>query len=325
MKNLRLVSAVLISFALGIVASRVVLDKGIEKPRQAEMAHEEEAATELSLSKESQELIDLKTAKTRLSVFKKSISVFGQIAQDAKTSVHVVSPVTGALIDATAQIGSFVKKDEILCVVSKINGETSLHEVKAPIAGIVIGAFAKVSDRVDTVSSIYTIADLTKLWATFEVYEKDIAEIKLGQKVSARSLAYPDQVFAGEIIFISPRVDETSHTIKVRAIVDNKDMMLKLGMFVSGDIISEGREKYLSVPADAVQTIGDDKIIFLKTGDNKFAIRKIKIKAETKEDVFIDDISSQEENAQIKEGDEVVVTGAFLLKSELLKGELEGE
>lgn len=325
MKNLRLVSAVLIAFVLGMVVSRGVLNKGAVKDSEVETRHEEEAAEELSLSKESQELIDLKTAKTRLSVFKKSISVFGQIAQDAQTSVHVVSPVTGTIIDAKAQIGSSVKKDEILCVVSKINGETSLHEVKAPIAGIVIGAFAKVNDRVDTVSSIYTIADLTKLWATFEVYEKDIAEIKLGQKVSARSLAYPDQVFEGEIIFISPRVDETSHTIKVRAIVDNKNMMLKLGMFVSGDIISEGREKYLSVPADAVQTIGDDKIIFLKTGDNKFAIRKIKIKAETKEEVFIDDVSPQGENTQMKEGDEVAVSGAFLLKSELLKGELEGE
>ena len=325
MKNLRFVSAVLIAFVLGMGVSWSVLNKDTEKPYQAETRPEEEAVAELSLNKESQELINLKTAKTRLSVFKKSISVFGQIAQDAETSVHVVSPVTGTIVDAKAQIGSSVKKDEILCVVSKINGETSLREVKAPIAGIVIGAFAKVNDRVDTVSSIYTIADLTKLWATFEVYEKDIAEIKLGQKVSARSLAYPDQVFEGEIIFISPRVDETSHTIKVRAIVDNKDMMLKLGMFVSGDIISEGREKYLSVPADAVQTIGDDKIIFLKTGDNKFAIRKIKVKAETKEDIFIEDVYSQEENTQMREGDEVAVGGAFLLKSELLKGELEGE
>ena len=113
--------------------------------------------------------------------------------------------------------------------------------------------------------------------------------------------------------------------LKTRVIVDNKDMMLKLGMFVSGDIISEGGEKYLSVPADAVQTIGDDKIIFLKMGDNKFVIRKIKVKAETKEEVFIEDVPGQEENAQIKEGDEVAVGGAFLLKSELLKGELEGE
>lgn len=325
MKNLRLVSAVLIAFVLGMAVSRSVLNKDIEKPRQAETALEEEAAAELSLNKESQELINLKTAKTRLNIFKKSISVFGQIAQDAQTSIHVVSPVTGTIIDAKAQIGSSVEKDEILCVVSKINGETSLHEVKAPIAGIVIGAFAKVSDRVDTVSSIYTIADLTKLWATFEVYEKDIAEIKLGQKVSARSLAYPDQVFEGEIIFISPRVDESSHTIKVRAIVDNKDMTLKLGMFVSGDIISEGQEKYLSVPADAVQTMGEDRIIFLKTGDHKFVIRKIKVKAETKEEVFIEDVSSHEENTRIKEGDEVAASGAFLLKSELLKGELEEE
>ncbi|MEK6563679.1 MAG: efflux RND transporter periplasmic adaptor subunit [Candidatus Omnitrophota bacterium] len=324
MKNLRLVSAVLISFVLGIAVARGVLNKGVGKNSEADTRHKEEAA-ELSLSEESQELINLKTAITRLSVFKKMVSVFGQIAQDVQTSVHVVSPVTGTIIDVKAQIGSSVKKDEILCVVSKINGETSPYEVKAPIAGTVIGAFAKANDRVDTVSSIYTIADLTKLWATLEVYEKDIAEIRLGQKVSARAVAYPDKVFEGEIVFISPRVDETSHTIKIRVIVDNKDMLLKLGMFISGDIISEGEEKYLSVPADAVQTMGEDRIVFLKTEGNKFVVRKIKVKAETEEEVFIDNVSSQEETTRIKEGDEVAVEGAFLLKSELLKGELEEE
>ena len=122
MKNLRLVSVVLISFVLGIAVSQGVLNKGIGKDRAAETRPEEEAAEELSLSKESQELINLKTAITRLSVFKKKVSVFGQIAQDAETSVHVVSPVIGTIVDVKAQIGSSVKKDEILCVVSKING-----------------------------------------------------------------------------------------------------------------------------------------------------------------------------------------------------------
>jgi RND family efflux transporter MFP subunit len=257
--------------------------------------------------------------------FKKEISVIGQIAQDAETSVHVSSSVNGEILSMKAHIGSIVTKGDILCTISKINGETVLYDVRSPITGIVIGAFAKDKDRVDAVSSIFTIADLTKLWANFDVYEKDIADIKIGQKVILYSVAYPDKMFDGEIVFISPRVDESSHTIKIRAIVDNKDLMLKLGMFISGKIISESNEKYLSVPAHAIQDLRNKKVIFLKTSDQRFEKKEIKIKSETKDQAFIENISSQEKNAPIKEGDEVVIEGAFLLKSELLKDELEGE
>ena len=196
-------------------------------------------------------------------------------------------------------------------------------EIKSPVAGIVIGSFVKSGDKVDTVSSIFTIADLSKLWANFDVYEKDVAEVKVGQKVIVHASAYSDKTFEGKIVFISPRVDETSHTIKIRAVVENKDYSLKLGMFISGEIIFESNEKYLSVSTHAVQTMNNEKIIFIKAEDGKFVMKKIHIKTETAEEVLIDE--SSDESAQIKEGDEVVIEGAFLLKSELLKGELEEE
>ena len=264
----------------------------------------------------------------------------------------MVSPVIGTIAEAKAQIGSVVQKDELLCVVSKVNpvrepssltgvdggikppslmkalhpqqelgafsngvnGEASLHEVKAPTAGTVIGAFGKVGDRVDTVSSIYTIADLTKLWATLEVYEKDIAEIKLGQKAAVRTVAYPDRVFEGEIVFISPRVDENTHTIKVRIEVQNTNNELKLGMFVNADIVIESDAKYIVLPQEAVHIVDGKKIVFIKTADEKFEVRKVKIRDEADSTVAVYE--------GIKEGEAVVIQDGFLLKSELLKSKM---
>ncbi len=317
MKNLKLAAVILISFALGIALSLSVFNKG-KVDEHKEDSHKEEGHGEeesvLSLNKKSQELIDLKAKTVQLEVFKKNIAVVGQIAQDAQTSLHVVSPVIGTIAEAKAQIGSVVKKDEILCVVSKVNGEAALHEVKAPIAGTVIGAFGKMGDRVDTVSSIYTIADLTQLWATLEVYEKDIAEIKLGQKASVRSVAYPDQVFAGEIVFISPRVDENTHTIKIRVQVQNTNNDLKLGMFVNADIIIESEEKYIVLPQEAVHIIDGKKVVFIKTADERFEVKEVKIKDES------DGVVAVSEG--IKEGETVVIQDGFLLKSELLKSKM---
>ena len=317
MKNLKLALVILVSFALGIAISRGVFNKGKaderkEENHKEENHHEEDAS--LSLNKKSQELIDLKTKTVQLDVFKKNIAVVGQIAQDAQASLHVVSPVIGTIAEAKAQIGSVVQKDELLCVVSKVNGEASLHEVKAPIAGTVIGAFGKVGDRVDTVSSIYTIADLTKLWATLEVYEKDIAEIKLGQKAAVRTVAYPDQVFEGEIVFISPRVDENTHTIKVRIEVQNTNNDLKLGMFVNADIVIESDAKYIVLPQEAVHIVDGKKIVFIKTAEEKFEVREVKIMDEADSTVAVYE--------GIKEGEAVVIQDGFLLKSELLKSKM---
>jgi len=326
MKILKLLLIIIVSFGLGIAVSRDFSNKAAAKPEGDGAASDSrshkaekddeclEEAGELNLSEKSQKLIALKTAKAQLVMFNKKIPVIGQIAQDVETSVHVISPVSGEIIDTKAQIGALVNKDDVLCTVSKINGEAVIHEVRAPITGTVIGAFAKVKDRVDTVSSVYTIADLTKLLATFDVYEKDISEIKLAQKVMIYSVAYPEKVFEGEIMFISHRVDEHANTIKVRAFIQNSGNYLKLGMFINADIIIETDAKFIVLPQEAVQTINSKKVVFIKTTADKFEPREVKVQDENKEEVAL--------AAGVSEGEEVVVQGGFLLKSELLKSKM---
>ncbi|MEI8344870.1 MAG: efflux RND transporter periplasmic adaptor subunit, partial [Candidatus Omnitrophota bacterium] len=198
--------------------------------------------------------------------------------------------------------------------VSKINGETVIHEVKAPILGTVIGAFAKAKDKVDAVSSIYTIADLTKLLATFDVYEKNIADLKLAQKVMVYSVACPGKVFEGEITFISPRVDQDAYTIKARALIQNPENNLKLGMFINADIVIESDAKSIVLPQEAVHTINANKFVFVKTASDKFEAREVKIQDENKEEVAL--------ASGVSVGEEIVVQNGFLLKSELLKSKM---
>ncbi len=319
MKNTKLIIIILVAFAVGGAFTKIFFMKEVAATEKSEEEHKD-GSTEVELKAKSQELIGLKTSKVILTKLKKTIPVIGQIAQDAENVNHITSSKSGVIKECKAEIGSLVKEGDVVCLLK--TDETEL-EIKSPVAGVVIGSFVKVGDKIDTVSSICTVADLSKLWANFDVYEKDIADVKVGQKVTVRSSAYSDKFFEGKIIFISPRVDETSHTIKIRAVVENKDFSLKLGMFISGEIISESNEEYLSVPTHAVQTMSNEKVIFIKTKDGKFAMKKINVKTETAEEVLIDE--SIQEGVQVKEGDEVVIEGAFLLKSELQKGELEGE
>jgi len=346
MKIIKVLLIILLSFSLGIWSSRVLLKKKdmacatkVEDdckedvscaPKVEEECKEDascapksediqkdgdddhcEEENELALRKKSQELIGLKTMETKLSYFTRKVPVIGQIAQDPESSSYVTVPSSGVLTECKVKIGGTVTKDETICVIK--NGD-SLIEVKAPASGFVMSNSFKPGDKVDAVSSMHTIADLSNLWATLDVYEKDIALVKLGQKVSVKTIAYPGKTFQGEITFISPRVDEHTYTIKIRALIQNPDNLLKLGMFINADIFVESREEYIVLPQEAVQIIGEKRVVFIKTEEGKFIMRDVKVKDQTKNEIAIYE--------GLNEGEYVVVEGGFLLKSEFLKSEM---
>lgn len=271
-------------------------------------AHEK---NELDVGGESQALIGLKTEPARLSVFTNKIAVSGRVAQDPVASSYITPPVSGVITACRVRMGSVVQKGEVLCVVQGAGRST---EITAPIAGVVISDSFKTGETVDSVSSMHTIADLSQVWAVFDVYEKDVAAVCVGQKIAVRSAAYPDAQFPGEVTFVSPCVDAETHTIKVRALVGNTDYRLKLGMFVTADILVEAPGRYVVVPLEAVHVSGDDRIVFIKEGETTFEARKVTVYGQTATEAAI--------CAGICEGEAVVVGNSFLLKSEYLKSKM---
>lgn len=106
--------------------------------------------------------------------------------------------------------------------------------IPAPIGGVVIDKMATEGMYVQTGMAIYTIADLSRLWVIMDAYESDLAWIRFGQKVEFATDAVPGKTFSATVSFISPVLDEMTRTVKVRAVVDNPDDVLKPGMFIRG-------------------------------------------------------------------------------------------
>ncbi|MDO8602698.1 MAG: efflux RND transporter periplasmic adaptor subunit [Candidatus Omnitrophota bacterium] len=313
MKYAKLITVIIISFALGIIVSQTIIkrEKTLTHSEKEENCLECEDKIKLSLA--SQKAIGIETIAAKRSHFVEKIPVTGKISQDAEEIVHIVPPETGVIVECKVKMGDLVKKDDTLCVI-KHNGSETLIEVKTPIAGVVISDFAKEGEKADAASALHTVANLTTLLAAFDVYEKDISQILLGQKIIIRSVAYPQEAFEGEVTFISPRVDEDTHTIKIRAAVKNPHNLLKFGMFVNAEIMAESSEEFIILPQDAVHHLSGKRIVFVKAGDNDFQVREVVVTKESKESVAIED--------GIKEGEIVVTKDGFLLKSELLKAKM---
>lgn len=288
---------------------------GCEKtPRSHEGEHHEESGA-VHLKKESQELIGFEIVSVKKGKLESSIEVVGEIAKETENMAHITCPEVGTLRGYLANLGETVEKGTPVCVIETKTGQKL--EVSSPAHGIVLAQYLKIGDPVDSLTSIMTVADPDILRASFNVYEKDLAGIQLGQKVLVKSIAYPRKIFDGEIVFISPSVDEKTRTIKIRVNVKNEEHLLKFGMFVTGEILVSISEEVLIVAKEAVQRIEEKSVVFVpKEGEeDEFLVREVRVGRTAKDSVEI--------LSGVSEGEKIVGKGSFYLKSELLKGELE--
>jgi cobalt-zinc-cadmium efflux system membrane fusion protein len=200
-------------------------------------------------------------------------------------------------------------------------GEGSLAEfpLLAPMAGIVLSRSVSPGLLVQREDPLFEIADLSQVWAVVDVYEKDLGEIRELGEVEIRTDAYEGTVFMGRIGLIEPVLDEASRTAHVRVVLDNRSGKLRPGLFVTAAVPLRGASQVeaTAVPDGAVQKISGLPAVFVEIGPGQFELRPVEIGREAHGMVEI--------RHGLKEGERVVAKGAFVLKSELLKGSIAGE
>lgn len=285
-----------------------------EHGHEGERHEGEERGGTLHLAQVTQQALGMTVMPAEVKPLEQTLEVTGQIAQDTDRLAHVNAPEAGTLKEWLVTIGQQVEAQTPVAVVLSNPSGTSL-QVLAPRSGLVLGLYTNVGTSVDPLTSLMTIADLSQVWATFDVYEQDVALVQVGQRLEVRSVAYPDRVFPGKIVFVSPQVDQHTRTIKLRAQVENPDYALKLGMFVTGTLYIPTVEETLVVPHEALQRLKDERVVFVQRGPETFEARDVQVGTETGRQVEI--------LAGLNAGERVVAVGSFHLKAELLKGTLE--
>lgn len=123
-------------------------------------------------------------------------------------------------------------EDQLAAVASGGNVKDSVV-LYAPLSGTVIEKQALLGDTVEEGTSLYTVADLSTLWVQVKLIEADLAAVKKGMPVEITTLAYPGQIFYGNVDLIYPVMDVENRTVKVRVTVPNTEGHLKPGMYVN--------------------------------------------------------------------------------------------
>lgn len=196
--------------------------------------------------------------------------------------------------------------------------ESSLVSVRAPFAGKVVAREATLGELVTPEDTLFTLADLSRVWLWIDLYERDLAHVEMGDRVEVRLDAWPGETLAGELAYIAAEIDPESRTVRARVDLPNPDRRLKPGMFARV-ALATGKEEpipVLAVPRTAVQRDGAESIVFVRTGPGRFERRSVEVGRVTSELVEI--------LGGLAEGDHVVTEGAFLLRSQASADQLGG-
>jgi RND family efflux transporter MFP subunit len=186
----------------------------------------------------------------------------------------------------------------------------------SPITGFVTDrkVFPQTSVTPDT--ELYTVSDLSTVWADVDIYEYEVPFVHLGQRVSLTLSYYPGKTYAGNISYIYPTVDPQTRTVKVRVQIPNPGFVLKPQMFADAQLHVDYGTKIL-VPQEAVLNSGMEQHVFVVHEGGIFEPRPVTIGPVVDGNAVI--------LTGLKAGETIVVSGNFLIDSESgLKNAMSG-
>lgn len=189
--------------------------------------------------------------------------------------------------------------------------------IKAPINGIIVERNVVIGQLIEATTTTFKIINLSTVWVDGQIYEKDAGKITSKTAADFVASSYPGEPFSGKVIYIGQVIDEKTRTITIRAEFNNAAGKLKPQMFGELKIPNENNSTAILVPAEALIKIDNADYVFIQKEDSAFEKTPVTIGCSQNELVEI--------TKGLKEGDKIVVKGAFYLKSELLKSSLGGE
>ena len=223
--------------------------------------------------------------------------------QRRESEYEVASAQTRAAQDQLRVLGVNLKALEDLAKTGAID---SVASVMATIKGVVVERRVTTGQVVQPADVLFTVADLSRVWAVAQVPEQQVAQVKVGQSVRIDVPALQNEPLLGRLIFVGQTVNPDSRTVLVRTELDNKDGRLKPSMLASM-LIESTPKKQLVVPLSAVVREQDTDYVFVQEKPDAFRLKPVRLSYEQNgQRVVLDGLS---------QGMKIVSDGAFHLNN----------
>ena len=291
------------------LVSRVLKFEGDAVKAHEVLAHVESA--ELGEAQAAVSMFDAERTAAELNAQREA-----KLAERNLTTAREVEMAQVEAKKATLMLNAAQQKVAALGGNRRVKSEITLgaHAVVSPIAGTVVERNVAPGQFVEGQLVAFKVANLDHLWIELDVFERNLSRISVGDQAELRPLSGVAQPLMGRVAKVSSRIDQETHSAKVRIEVENRDRKLRVGQAVQAVIHSSGgsvQGKLPIVPTGAITFVDGKPTVFVVSGKNAVRVVSVQLGA--------NDGDETEIVQGLKESDEIVTDGAFALKSELFR------
>lgn len=209
------------------------------------------------------------------------------LAEEEYVQAEKSKKLDGGFEDVSEMMFTAAKRKLMLLGMSEsdivaVSSPSTTIWMRAPMSGTILQNQTAIGNNVNVGDTLYQLGTLDRVWITADIYEIDLARVRVGQRLEAVTEAFPNEVFKGEISRISPTIDPNKQTAQIKCEVENPGLMLKPQMLARVKIITKPGAA-LVVPQQALVYDGDAYYAFVEAGPGLFARRAVSIASWSKE------------------------------------------
>lgn len=235
------------------------------------------------------------------------VDVYGRLLPSEDRVAHMIPRFPGVIREIKKRLGDRVEKGEVLAVIES-NQSLQPYEMRSQISGEVIARHATLGEYVRDDSEIFVVADLTEIWADFQVYRDEYQRIAKGQRI--RVDIGSGTPLEATVVYVSPLTDEVTQSKLVRAVLPNPQGALRPGLFVTGTLASAATKVPLAVRREAIQTFRDWNVVYITDGHS---FQAMPVELGRRDAHYVEILSG------LESGDKYVSKNSFIIKADIEK------
>lgn len=244
------------------------------------------------------------------------ITVPGEVKINEDNLTHINPSYPSKCVKVFVRQGQYVKKGALLATLTNL-GTLSGYNLTAPISGRIITKHLNKGEVVNEEDLLFSIANLSTVWAEFAVPLDRLSGIPVGSKMKVALLGHEEESISGRVIFIDPLSDPETRRVMVRASISNRGNAYRPGSYVTARIDYGDPKPVSSVEIDAIQTVDGQEMIFVPVEGKEGAFKPIEVRTGRRSSHHVEILVG------LLEGHKYVNKGAFALKAEMVTANMD--